>query len=340
MAESTSTQELLGPVVCIGVHILDIHGRPVSEIPPGQNSLIIDEIRITAAGTAAGTSVDLAKLGARVLNMGAVGDDDMGDLVLTLLERHGVATDLITRKAQQRTSATILPIRPNGERPALHAVGANADFVRSDLTSAHLAALGDARLIHVGGPDSLTGFDPVELAECLEDARRGGASVTMDVLHRGSAEGLDRLAPLLSQVDWFLPNDDQLRSFTGCDDLVEGMKVIRGLGARGVAVTLGEAGCLVDDGTSVASLPAMKVSVVDTTGCGDGFDAGFITGLLRGLRPLEAAWLGTICGGLVATGLGSDAGIESWEQVLGILEGLSGHEDARSALEALRGIHR
>jgi sugar/nucleoside kinase (ribokinase family) len=337
MAASTSTQELLGPVICFGVHILDIHGRPVSEIPPGQNSLIIDEIRITAAGTAAGTSVDLAKLGARVVNMGAVGDDDMGDLVLTLLERHGVATNLITRKAAQRTSATILPIRPNGERPALHAVGANADFTRSDLTAAHLNSLREARLIHVGGPDSLTGFDTVDLARCLEDARRSGASVTMDVLHRGSKQGLESLEPLLSQVDWFLPNDDQLRTFTGCDDLLEGMKVIRGMGARGVAVTLGEAGCLVDDGTTVTAIPARKVSVVDTTGCGDGFDAGFIAGLLRGLRPLEAAWLGTICGGLVATGLGSDAGIVSWDQVLGILESLSDHEDARSALATLRG---
>ena len=56
----------VGRVVCLGVHILDVLGRPVSHIPPGQGRLLLDEIRVTAAGTAAGTSVDLAKLGAQV----------------------------------------------------------------------------------------------------------------------------------------------------------------------------------------------------------------------------------------------------------------------------------
>ncbi|MFZ9228139.1 MAG: sugar kinase, partial [Candidatus Nanopelagicales bacterium] len=62
-------------IVSMGVHILDVLGRHVSEIPPGQNIALLDEIRITAAGTAAGTSVDMAKLGASVIAMGAVGED-------------------------------------------------------------------------------------------------------------------------------------------------------------------------------------------------------------------------------------------------------------------------
>ena len=59
--------------------------------------------------------------------------------------------------------------------------------------------------------------------------------------------------------------------------------------------------------------------MVDTTGCGDGFDAGFLVGLLRGCEPVDAARLGVACGSLVATGLGSDAGIESLPQVLEFL---------------------
>ena len=63
----------------------------------------------------------------------------------------------------------------------------------------------------------------------------------------------------------------------------------------------------------------IDVEVVDTTGCGDGFDAGFVTGLLLGCAPADAAWLAVACGSLVATGLGSDAGIESLPQVLDFL---------------------
>jgi len=93
------------------------------------------------------------------------------------------------------------------------------------------------------------------------------------------------------------------------------------LGTGGVAVTCGADGCLVGwrGGGAPVALPAIKVDVVDTTGCGDGFTAGMLAGLLLGADRLDAAWLGIACGALVATGLGSDAGIESLGQVLGLL---------------------
>ena len=59
--------------------------------------------------------------------------------------------------------------------------------------------------------------------------------------------------------------------------------------------------------------------MVDTTGCGDGFNAGMIAGLLLGCGPADAAWLGSACGSLVATGLGSDAGIVSLDHAIGFL---------------------
>jgi sugar/nucleoside kinase (ribokinase family) len=74
-----------------------------------------------------------------------------------------------------------------------------------------------------------------------------------------------------------------------------------------------------DSGAPV-HLPALQVEVMDTTGCGDGFTAGLLTGLLAGATPEDAAWLGLACGALVATGLGSDAGIENLGQVLDFLE--------------------
>jgi sugar/nucleoside kinase (ribokinase family) len=100
------------------------------------------------------------------------------------------------------------------------------------------------------------------------------------------------------------------------------MDDIVALGTRGVAVTLGADGCLVatrQDPAAMA-LPALAVDVVDTTGCGDGFTAGMLAGLLLGAGPVDAAWLGVACGSLVATGLGSDAGIEDLGQVLRFLE--------------------
>ena len=112
----------MAKVVSLGVHLVDVLGRPVSEIPPGQNLAILNEIRMTVAGTAAGASVDMAKLGLEVIAMGAIGNDEIGEFLLGVMQRYGIDTEHIKRKAETQTSSTMLPIRPNGERPALHVV--------------------------------------------------------------------------------------------------------------------------------------------------------------------------------------------------------------------------
>jgi sugar/nucleoside kinase (ribokinase family) len=302
----------------MGACILDVLGRPVETIPPGQGSVRLAEIRATAAGTAAGPAVDLAKLGASVRVIGALGDDLIGDIVAAAMARHGVDTAGLVRKKEAQTSATILPIRPNGERPALHVPGATRLFSRTDIDLEHISG---SRALLIGAPDALAGLTGQELADVAKAASSQGALVAVDVLHPGRPQDLERLAPLLGHADWFLPNADQLLALTGRASLAGAMDDIMALGARGVAVTLGADGCLVatrQDPAAMA-LPALKVDVVDTTGCGDGFTAGMLAGLLLGADPVDAAWLGVACGSLVATGLGSDAGIEDLGQVLDFL---------------------
>ena len=319
-----------GPVVCLGVHILDILGRPVSFIPPGQQSVLIDEIRATAAGTAAGTSVDLAKLGTPVTNIGALGDDLLGDIVVTLLEQYGVSTHLLHRFAGWSTSATILPIRPNGERPALHAAGANGALTVEHLEEQHHEAIRGAPALHLGGLDAMTSIEPGAFAEVITECISPETLVMMDVLRNGDRSSLRELEPVLRLTNWFCPNEEQLLGLTGADDVHDAVKVVLSLGVDGVAVTRGENGVLVvTDGVN-AHVPALPVEVVDTTGCGDAFDAGFLTGLLAGLTPVQAAWVGSACGGLVATGLGSDAGIVDALQVSNLLEVIASDE-ARAA---------
>ncbi len=309
----------LGRVTVLGAHILDVLGRPVETIPPGQGSVRLTEIRATAAGTAAGTGVDLAKLGARVLAVGALGDDLIGDIVIAAMARHGVDTTGLVRKSDAQTSATILPIRPNGDRPAFHVPGATRLFTRADI---NLEPIRDSRVLLIGAPDALAGMTGEELAQVAGAARSSGALVAVDVLHPGRPEDLGRLAPLLAVTDWFVPNGDQILALTGREEPADAIKDVQALGATAVAVTCGADGCLVAGPGDRApeALPALPVEVVDTTGCGDGFTAGLLTGLLAGAAPLDAAWLGLACGALVATGLGSDAGIEDLGQVLSFLE--------------------
>ncbi|MCV7133940.1 carbohydrate kinase family protein [Mycobacterium hodleri] len=307
----------MATVAVLGPHIVDVLGRPVIEIPAGQGSTRLDEIRITVAGTGGGAAVDLAKLGCSVASFAAVGDDLLGRLLDSQLQTHGVDTTGLVWRRDAVTSATILPIRPNGDRPALHVPGATPTLRASDLDGAALLA---ADAVLFGGPETMPHLlepDGVALVEAVHDA---GKPVFVDLLHPATATTLALLTPLLPLIDWFLPNEEQLRGLTGIDDLVDaaGALLARGVGA--VAVTVGDQGALVlRPAVEPVRVPALPTTVVDTTGCGDSFNAGLITGLLSGCTAEDAALLGCACGALVASGLGSDAGITDLAGVLALI---------------------
>lgn len=285
----------------MGVHVLDVLVRPVERIPEGQGGELVEQIRITAAGSAGGTALVLARLGAEVRSAGAIGKDAAGDMLVSLLERDGVDTTLLARRDDAQTSATVLPIRPNGDRPALHVVGANATYGPDDVD---WDALADCSHLHLGGPEFMGGE---AAAQILSRARERGAVTSADILAPG--EGLlDWIGSALPELDYLLPNAEQVRALTGKDDLVKGCRELVSRGAGCVAATRGADGVLIVDGDTEESLPAFEVDVVDTTGCGDAFSAGFLRGLSLGRSRREAALLGCAAAAQVAQGLGTDHG--------------------------------
>jgi sugar/nucleoside kinase (ribokinase family) len=287
--------------LCVGVHVLDVLVRPVDAIPEGQGGELVEEIRITAAGSAGGTALVLAKLGASVRSAGAIGRDAAGDMLIALLERDGVDTELLLRRDDVQTSASVLPIRPSGERPAFHVVGANASFGPDDLPADSIKA---ATHLHLGGPEFMGGE---AAAPMLRRAREHGAVTSADVLAPG--EGLlDWIAPALPELDYFLPNGEQVLALTGAEDLETGCRALIERGVGCVAATCGADGVVVVDEDGAETVPAFQVEAVDTTGCGDAFSAGFLRGLSLGRDRREAAVLGCAAAAEVAQGLGTDHG--------------------------------
>ena len=285
----------------IGAHVLDVHARPVTEIPEGQGGALIEQIRISPAGAAGGTAITLGKLGGRVLSVGALGADDLGDVFVSMLGRFGVDTSLLVRRDDVQTSASVLPIRPDGSRPALHVIGANATLTDDDMPWDEIDGAG---FVHVGGPE----FMPELAGRVLERARAGGATTTIDILADGWPEMLDFIGPALPHTDWFLPNREQALAVTGAGDVEAAGRALLERGVGGAAITCGADGCVIVSAAGVERVPAFEVEVVDTTGCGDAFSAGFVHGLSLGDDPAAAARLGSACAALVAQGLGSDAG--------------------------------
>ncbi|MGB6553881.1 MAG: sugar kinase [Candidatus Binataceae bacterium] len=297
---------MTAPVVAFGAHVLDILGRPVTHIPEGQGGAILDQIRIAPAGSAAGTAVGLAKLGLGVASVGAVGDDTLGEVLVRALETFGIDTSHIVRKSGVQTSASILPIRPNGDRPALHAIGANPHFTIDDVP---WQLIESAAHIHMGGTDVMRGLGRGGAVEILRRAKTAGASTSMDILSEGAPRTLEILAPCLPLVDWFMPNADQACGLTGARTPDEAARILLARGAPGVVLTMGGDGSLMMTARETVHLPAYEIAVVDTSGCGDAYCAGFIRAMLLNWIPRECMRLANAAAALVAQGLGSDAGI-------------------------------
>jgi sugar/nucleoside kinase (ribokinase family) len=288
--------------VAMGVHVLDVLVRPVEAIPDGQGGALVEEIKVTAAGSAGGAAITLAKLGAEVSSAGAIGTDAAGDMLLALLQRGGVDTSLLVRRDDVQTSASVLPIRPNGDRPAFHVVGANATYGPADVPWDELAG---ATHLHLDGPEFMGGE---AAAKILARAREQGMVTSADLLAPGDLGVLEWVAAALPHLDYFFPNDEQVLGFTGAGDIEAGCRALLEHGGGCIAATCGAEGAIVVDGENVERVPAFSVDVVDTTGCGDAFSAGFLRGLSLGRDHREAATLGCAAAALVAGGLGSDAG--------------------------------
>ncbi|CAM5743537.1 putative sugar kinase YdjH [Streptomyces alboniger] len=221
---------------------------------------------------------------------------------MQLLNRAGIDTELLVRRADTSTSASVLPIRPNGDRPSLHLLGANVTYGLDDVP---WDAIAEAAHLHLGGPE-LIGVDVA--ARILAYAREHGVVTSVDLLAPGVLGSFDQIEEALPYVDHLLPNDDQLLGFTGEDDLMAGAHKLLAAGVGVVAVTRGGDGALLVTAEGTETVPAFAIDVVDTTGCGDAFSAGFLRGISLGRTPREAAVLGSAAAALVAQGLGSDHG--------------------------------
>ena len=273
---------------------------------------MIDELRLTVAGTAGGTIIDCAKLGLSTLAVGAVGDDEKADFVVSVLEKFGADTAGFERIKGVPTSSTILNIRPNGERPALHLRGACDYFMPPNKEKLNIF---DCKVFHLGGTGLLKKLDGSASVELLKDAKENECITTWDLI--GATEStIDIVKPLLPHIDYFMPSIEEASIMCGLDDPKDIAKYYLDNGVTNCVLTMGGEGSLFVNKDETIKTPAFDINVVDTTGCGDAFDAGMITSLINDFDLEKSLKFATTTSGLVATGLGSDAGIIDFDDTI------------------------
>jgi sugar/nucleoside kinase (ribokinase family) len=306
------------PIICLGILVADIIGRPLRAVPDPGRLVLVDEMSLHTGGCAINTATALAKLGLPVEVIGKVGLDSFGDFVLNALAERGIGTRGITRDKEVGTSATMVMVAPDGERRFVHYIGANARLTLEDID---LEIVKTGSILHVGGSLVLPGIDGQPTAELLRNARLAGVTTFLDTVWDDTGRWMDILAPCLPNIDYFVPSLPEGQALTGLDDPTEVASALLERGVRTVGLKMGVDGCLVMSGEDqVIRLPAFQVDVVDATGAGDAFAAGFIAGVWHGWPMEQTARFANAVGALCVTGLGASGGVRSLTETLSFME--------------------
>ena len=299
---------------CLGVLVVDALSGPLERYPtPRERSQVVTQsVRFAAGGGAANSSSALARMGLHAGVFSKVGDDPNGAFLRQELAGCGVDTRGIRVDPGVTTPFTFVGIHPDGERSFIHTPGANLSFSPADVDAE--AVLAADYLLY---PDCwvLPSFDGQPAAVVLAAAQSRGAVTLVDECW-GLGPRRDVLECMLPHCDYFLPSQDDLGT------LFPGLAAERltaellAMGAKHVVLKQGAAGCCVADGRTLRHVPALPARVVDTTGAGDCWNAGFIAGLAAGLELLDAARTGHACAAFCVEHVGGAAGIPAWPEVL------------------------
>jgi sugar/nucleoside kinase (ribokinase family) len=266
-------------VGCAGIVVADMLCGPVAALPhPGQ-LLTVDDIPAKSGGCAANVAIDLARqnIGSKVV--GCVGRDAAAQVPLAALRGHGVDCGGIVESDRLPTSKTVILLVACQDRRFIHAFGANAEFAISHIQRDWLTGL---RVFYLGGLFVLPGIATDEFVDLLGFCRDSGIVTVVTVAVPQPFQRRDDLRRLLPMIDYFLPNDDEARLFTGKDDPADQAAALIEAGATTTIVTCGARGALAGRGRQRWRCGAYDMPVVDQTGSGDAFAAGVITGIVRG----------------------------------------------------------
>ncbi len=265
----------------------------------GQAERLVDEARLVIGGSGAIFACGAAKLGLQVAFAGVVGDDMFGRFMCDQLQSHGVDTSAVAILPDRSTGVTVV-LSDGQDRAMLTFAGTTGDLRRS-LIDADL--LSRTRHIHVTSYFLQRALVP-ELPDLFHEAREGEATTSIDPNWDPSGVWDGGLLALLPEVDVFLPNEVEALSLARISVVDDAIARLRSSGAGTVVVKTGGHGSVGAQASDVIEVPALSTELVDSTGTGDSFDAGFLAGFLAGEPLRRCLELGNACGALSARGIG------------------------------------
>jgi sugar/nucleoside kinase (ribokinase family) len=292
--------------LCLGIVVADHVCDPIPHLPRPGELVLTPRTHLSIGGCAANVAVDLVRVGRKTAVVGCVGDDTFGRFVIDALRDAGVVVEYLASLPGEATSTSMIVNVQGEDRRFIHAPGANARLDGSEISPEMLAL---ARVVYVGGY-GLSDRPSLESVTALfRAARERRVKTVLDVVVPEGKDCRPMLEPVLPWTDVFLPNDDEARAITGIRDAAEQARAFREAGVETAVITCGPRGTVVAGPSGVFRTPGFPVDLVDGTGSGDAFAAGYIHALLDGGNVEECVRVGSALGASCVRATGATTGV-------------------------------
>ncbi len=322
---SSHSKRKIPTVACLGEVIIDFIAEEIGTLDT------VSSFSKYPGGAPANVAVGVARLGVATGFIGKVGFDAFGDYLISILKQNGVDIRGITQTKDAPTAVAFVSRSTSKDRDFLFYRNPCADLLlkKSELPRDWLTQI---KYLHIGGV-SLT-QEPSRQATmyATKVAKQSGVNVTfdpnlrVDLWSNGLPECRKVIHSILENTDVFLPSYEELLTLMATDNLNKALLRAHDMGPSIIVVKMGSDGSLVSETSHKGEYrqftqSAIDVKVVDTTGAGDAYDAGFIVGLVHELSIEEAVLWGTAVASLVITKIGAMTALPTKTELANFLDG-------------------
>ena len=302
-------------VLCIGFCCVDVLIRGLGEIDRSREGIPAEKITMWIGGDAMNEAYVLKHLGNRVKLLTGLADDGAAKFIRAVLDEAGIDYSLSYQMQDSDTTIACPVVFQDAERSIINA--GLSDSLRFMIDP---ATMPKARVVSLASLFMPPLDKPQQVLEVARQAKANGSIVCADMMWTEGVSNLETFREVWQYIDYFFPNEDEAAKLTGKDDPEEMAKTLLDYGLGCVVIKVGKQGCLATNRKGAILVPPYLVKAKDTTGAGDNFAAGFITGLMDGQDLKNCCRYANAAASIAIQFDGASTGIRSRAQLDAVLK--------------------
>ena len=300
----------MAEVICLGQAVIDCISRGIDHDTGKENVYRAENISLNLGGDAVNEATVLKRLGHNVKLVYASGRDIAGNIIYDEMQRIGLDLRYVDRDENRRTPIANLMIRGDGSRYSYNSKATLLEGYKPDPE-----VLEEEKILSLASLFRAPLDDPQTIKRLVKRAKEKNMIVCADTkLPTYRQIGTKDIEEILPLIDYIFPNENEAAYYSEKDSYEDMGRYFREKGVKNAIIKAGKEGCYVIGEKNQFHMEALPFEAVDSTGAGDNFAAGFISGLLRGFPIKKCAQYGTVCAGICITRQGAAGGVRSRQE--------------------------